>query len=137
MLSRLSSFSTSISSSFSTFSSPLSSFLPSVLRHPIVQKLAPASFSTSAALQYNSRLTSPHNFPQRRTQEKDPFLGRQEMAKDGYGVTLYDINDGKRKSLGAVVMRFKRLDWGAWIRPKAGRAKKLWKKSMRQQVVNE
>ena len=38
------------------------------------------------------------------------------MAKDGYGVTLYDINDGKRKSLGAVVMRFKRLDWGAWIR---------------------
>ena len=38
------------------------------------------------------------------------------MAKDGYGVTLYDINDGKRKSLSAVVMRFKRLDWGAWIR---------------------
>jgi len=59
------------------------------------------------------------------------------MAKDGYGVTLYDINDGKRKSLSAVVMRFKRLDWGAWIRPKAGRAKKLWKKSQKQQVVNE
>ena len=97
-------------------------------------------------------------------QEPDPFLGRQEMAKDGYGVTLYDINDGKRKSLSAVVMRFKRLDWGAWIRsktfscvllihavttscqqvhlttslrPKAGRDKKLWKKSQRQQVVNE
>ena len=49
-------------------------------------------------------------------QEPDPFKGRQEMAKDGYGVTLYDINDGKRKSLSAVVMRFKRLDWGAWIR---------------------
>jgi len=59
------------------------------------------------------------------------------MAKDGYGVTLFDINDGKRKSLSAVVMRFKRLDWGAWIRPKAGRNKKLWKKSLRQQVVNE
>ena len=38
------------------------------------------------------------------------------MAKDGYGVTLFDINEGKRESLGAVVMRFKRLDWGAWIR---------------------
>jgi len=59
------------------------------------------------------------------------------MAKDGYGVTLFDINEGKRESLGAVVMRFKRLDWGAWIRPRAGRAKKLWKKSLRQQVVNE
>ena len=41
------------------------------------------------------------------------------MAKDGYGVTLFDINEGKRESLGAVVMRFKRLDWGAWIRWKS------------------
>jgi len=59
------------------------------------------------------------------------------MAKDGYGVTLYDLKDGKRKSLSAVVMRFKRLDWGAWIRPKAGRAKKLWKKSSEQLVNSE
>ena len=78
MLSRLSSFSSfstfSSISSLSTFSSsvssPLASFLPSVLRQPILQKIVPASFSTSAALQYNSRLTSPHNFPQRRTQVK-------------------------------------------------------------------
>jgi len=59
------------------------------------------------------------------------------MYKDVYGVTLYDLNDGQRKSLGAVVMRFKRLDWGHWIRPKAGRAKKHWKKSREQLIDNE
>ena len=55
-------------SRLSSISSPLASFLPSLLRQPIVQKLAPASFSTSAALEFNSRLTSPHNFPQPRRQ---------------------------------------------------------------------
>ena len=37
----------------------------------------------------------------------------------------------------AVVMRFKRLDWGAWIRPKSGRAKKNWKKDMKAIVTNQ
>ena len=41
--------------------------------------------------------------------------GRGETAKDGYGITLFD-KDGKRTSLKAVELRFKRLDWGAWIR---------------------
>lgn len=36
---------------------------------------------------------------------------------------------GKRKSVKAVLKRFMRLDWGAWIRTKSGRHKKLWKKS--------
>ena len=57
-------------SRLSSISSPLVSMLPSVLRQPILQKIVPASFSTSAALQFNSRLTSPHNFPQPRRQVK-------------------------------------------------------------------
>lgn len=36
---------------------------------------------------------------------------------------------GKAKCVRAVTRRFYRLDWGAWIRPKAGRHKKLWKKN--------
>jgi len=68
---------------------------------------------------------------------KDPFDNRQEMYKDGFGITLYDIKDGERKNLPAVVSRFKRLDWGQWIRPRSGRDKKRWKKSMTQLVNNE
>ena len=51
--------------------------------------------------------------------------GRGETAADGYGVTLYDA-EGKRTGLKAVELRFKRLDWGMWIRPRAGRDKKKW-----------
>lgn len=36
---------------------------------------------------------------------------------------------GIRKSVKSVLKRFKRLDWGAWIRTRSGRHKKLWKKS--------
>ena len=86
----------------------------------------------------DQRYTSPHNtlqnskFPQKSIDVEDPFDSRQEMAKDGYGVKLYDLKDGERKNLKAVVARFKRLDWGVWIRPRSGRAKKHWKKSMEQ-----
>ncbi|XP_064603745.1 large ribosomal subunit protein bL35m-like [Liolophura sinensis] len=37
--------------------------------------------------------------------------------------------NGKPKCVRAVTRRFYRLDWGVWIRPKAGRHKKLWKKN--------
>jgi len=112
--------------------------LPEVSRFP-VQRLFPSCLplSTSSCLQFNSRLVQPTKWPQDIHQKHDPFDGRQEMAKDGYGVTLYDLNDGKRKSMTAVVMRFKRLDWGAWIRPKSGRAKKNWKKDMKAIVTNQ
>jgi len=62
--------------------------------------------------------------------------GRGEGAKDGYGITLFD-REGKRTSLKAVELRFKRLDWGAWIRPRAGRNKKIWKKSTMQLRAGE
>lgn len=86
------------------------------------------ALSTSALVRDSNKLVAPFKFPQKYHEEVNPFDGRQEMAKDGYGVVLYDKNDGKRKNLTSVVMRFKRLDWGAWIRPYSGRAKKHWKK---------
>lgn len=44
-------------------------------------------------------------------------------------VTKFSLKKGKRKSVKAVLKRFKRLDWGGWIRTRTGRHKKLWKKS--------
>ena len=85
---------------------------------------------------WDQRYTDPNNklamYPQKSIEVEDPFDSRQEMAKDGYGIKLYDLKDGERKNLKSVVARFKRLDWGVWIRPRSGRAKKHWKKSMKQ-----
>ena len=67
MLSRFRTLPSTISS---TMGSPLATFLPSILRQPLVNQPAPALLSTSAALKFNSRLTSPHNFPQRKRQVK-------------------------------------------------------------------
>ncbi|XP_017124008.1 39S ribosomal protein L35, mitochondrial [Drosophila elegans] len=44
-------------------------------------------------------------------------------------VTKFSLIKGKRKTSKAVLKRFKRLDWGAWIRTHSGRQKKLFKKS--------
>nr|XP_019537200.2 39S ribosomal protein L35, mitochondrial-like [Aedes albopictus] len=44
-------------------------------------------------------------------------------------VIKFSMRSGKRKSVKPVIKRFKRLDWGGWIRTKAGRHKHMWKKS--------
>lgn len=44
-------------------------------------------------------------------------------------VTKFSLKTGKRKTVHAVVDRFYRLNWGIWIRTKAGRHRHLWKKS--------
>lgn len=44
-------------------------------------------------------------------------------------LTKFSLNKGKRKSVKAVIKRFRRLDWGGWIRTHTGRHKKLFKKS--------
>lgn len=48
-------------------------------------------------------------------------------------VTKFSIRKGKRKSVQAVLTRFKRLDWGGWIRTRCGRHKKIHKKSENRQ----
>lgn len=50
-------------------------------------------------------------------------------ANANRGVTKFSLVKGKRKSVKAVIKRFKRLHWGAWIRTHSGRHKKLFKKS--------
>jgi len=90
----------------------------------------------------DSRYTSPdchhkNQYPQRSIEEDNIFDSRQEMYKDGFGVKLFDLKDGERKNLKPVIARFKRLDWGPWIRPRAGRDKKRWKKSAQQVINNE
>ncbi|XP_058829490.1 large ribosomal subunit protein bL35m [Topomyia yanbarensis] len=44
-------------------------------------------------------------------------------------VIKFSMRKGKRKSVKPVIKRFKRLDWGGWIRTLAGRHKHMWKKS--------
>jgi len=99
--------------------------------------LTPLGITSSTQTRGWKMLIQPHAFPQKNYEEKNPENGRHELAKDGYGVTLYDLEDGKRKNLSPVVMRFKRLEWGAWIRPRAGRFKKLWKKNQYQLLAGE
>lgn len=44
-------------------------------------------------------------------------------------VTKFSLKKGKRKTVKCVLKRFKRLDWGGWIRTRTGRHKKIWSKS--------
>lgn len=44
-------------------------------------------------------------------------------------VTKFSMKLGKRKSVKAALKRFKRLDWGIWIRTRSARHKRLWRKS--------
>lgn len=43
-------------------------------------------------------------------------------------LTKFSAKKGKRKTVKAVIKRFKRLHWGAWIRTKVGRHSTLWRK---------
>ncbi|XP_054725863.1 39S ribosomal protein L35, mitochondrial [Anastrepha obliqua] len=69
-----------------------------------------------------------------------PVSGQQINTSDVTALTLFQqqpsrsltkfsLNKGKRKSVKAVLKRFKRLDWGIWIRTHTGRNKKMFKKS--------
>ncbi|XP_037786864.1 39S ribosomal protein L35, mitochondrial-like [Penaeus monodon] len=52
-------------------------------------------------------------------------------------VVKWSLQKGKRKTVQAVLKRFKRLDWGGrgmWIRPRQGANKKMWKKSQTQRL---
>lgn len=51
------------------------------------------------------------------------------MQQPARSVTKFSLRKGKRKAVKAVIKRFKRLHWGAWIRTRCGRHKKMWKKS--------
>nr|SVE82285.1 EOG090X0J5E [Daphnia magna] len=52
-------------------------------------------------------------------------------------VTKWSLNKGKRKTVKAVVARFYRLSWGAWIRPMVGRNKRHWSKTAKRKIRSE
>ncbi|KAI1278073.1 39S ribosomal protein L35, mitochondrial [Halotydeus destructor] len=54
---------------------------------------------------------------------------RTKMLDPPQCVIYYDHDTGKRHTLPETEKRFFRLRWGGWIRCKAGRHKRLWKKS--------
>ncbi|KAH8293589.1 hypothetical protein KR054_001816, partial [Drosophila jambulina] len=56
-------------------------------------------------------------------------LGATGSPPNTRSVTKFSLIKGKRKTVKAVLKRFKRLEWGAWIRTHSGRQKKLFKKS--------
>ena len=49
--------------------------------------------------------------------------------RDSQHLVLYDKKTGRRGTLPDAEKRFKRLDWGIYIRPRAGARKKHWRKS--------
>lgn len=52
-------------------------------------------------------------------------------------VTKWTFGSQKRQTVRAVTARFKRLDWGIWIRRIAGCHKKRWKYSNKNQMKNQ
>ncbi|XP_060066648.1 large ribosomal subunit protein bL35m-like [Ylistrum balloti] len=43
--------------------------------------------------------------------------------------TSVSLRKGKSKTVTSVVTRFKRMEWGGWIRTKAGKNKRMWSKT--------
>ncbi|XP_013102725.2 large ribosomal subunit protein bL35m [Stomoxys calcitrans] len=98
----------------------------SVLRIPIAAPVQKCSFSMLQV--YNGSKCYP---------QITPIEAKSDLLKQSFdlqtpqsrNVTKFSLNKGKRKSVRAVVKRFRRLDWGAWIRTYTGRQKKLFSKS--------
>lgn len=51
------------------------------------------------------------------------------LVNKSRSLTKFSLIKGKRKSVKCVLKRFKRLDWGIWIRTRSGCHKKKFKKS--------
>lgn len=60
----------------------------------------------------------------------DPDKGKAIFGDQYPKIPIYyGFKDGKRETDPDAVKRFYRLHWGGWIRTKAGRRKRLWRKS--------
>ncbi|KAH8365048.1 hypothetical protein KR200_003482, partial [Drosophila serrata] len=93
---------------------------------PLVQQTQRASLVTLARPSFLPvpSLVSPSPFLQ-----LPASLGATGSPPTSRNVTKFSLIKGKRKTVKAVLKRFKRLEWGAWIRTHSGRQKKLFKKS--------
>lgn len=66
--------------------------------------------------------------PNLNTLVQPEFMKPTASATQVRTVTKYSMRSGKRKTVKAVLKRFKRLDWGVWVRTKSSRFKRLWRK---------
>lgn len=110
--------STAISSRYLMNVSPASS----LLQHSAVEHIREhfCRFGTA----FNSPITK-----QCKTLFSTLRLNIPSIAPQVRTVIKFSLRKGKRKSNKAVLKRFFRLHWGGWIRTKAGRHKRLWRKS--------
>jgi len=66
---------------------------------------------------------------QTRGYKRDPEKGKCVFGEKMTKMPIYyNFQEGKRESDPDALGRFYRLGWGGWIRTKAGRRKKLWRK---------
>lgn len=86
-------------------------------------------FSTSLQPQSLKPLIVSRGFILPRTlQLLQPGAAVQAAVQQTRNVTKFNYRNGQRRTSKAVIKRFMRLNCGLWIRPRSGRAKRLWKK---------
>nr|CAG4649842.1 EOG090X0J5E [Scapholeberis mucronata]SVE94002.1 EOG090X0J5E [Scapholeberis mucronata] len=70
-----------------------------------------------------------------------PSLGLNSLPSSNLqqtrSVTKWSLKKGKRKTVKAVIHRFYRLGWDAWIRPMVGRNKRHWSKNRKRKIQAE
>uniref|UniRef100_A0A224YXR4 Large ribosomal subunit protein bL35m n=1 Tax=Rhipicephalus zambeziensis TaxID=60191 RepID=A0A224YXR4_9ACAR len=88
-----------------------------------------SSLSTSLQPQSLKPLVVSRGFTLPRTlQLLQPGAAVQGAIQQTRNVTKFNYRNGQQRTSKAVIKRFMRLNCGLWIRPRSGRAKKLWKK---------
>ncbi|XP_065351980.1 large ribosomal subunit protein bL35m [Cloeon dipterum] len=97
--------------------------LTSKFQHGLVQKVSSSLMSTSLCNSLQHFSPQPINILSRICK---PLVAEQKRT---YFLNKFNLRTGRRKTNYDVIDRFYRLHWGMWIRVKAGRAKKLWKKA--------
>ncbi|RZC39110.1 Ribosomal L35p domain containing protein [Asbolus verrucosus] len=93
--------------------------IQNVLQKPVVNQVIVRNFTH----------LNPQNYITPRSLLSDPKVVEIGSNIIKRSLIKFSYTKGKRKSVKAVRLRFYRLHWGAWIRTKCGRHKKLWKKS--------
>lgn len=112
----------------------LKSYLPSRLQSCLFNSRAAPSFGiASKSLPGLSLAPGPKMSPWTSVSQPSPLaLNHPISTVQIRSVTKWSLQKGKRKTVKAVIHRFKRLEWGGrgiWIRARAGAKKKMWKKS--------
>lgn len=96
---------------------------PSIL--PLI--VSPSSSTSSSQISILHKLNLINNSGG--TQLLNPINNSNVQLQTTRNIIKFSLRRGKRKTCKAVLRRFKRLDWGIWLRTRCGRHKKMWKKT--------